>query len=292
MHIKSLLKKILKALRLDHQKVVKSIRVWSINSSLSQSMTSLVERLKAIIPDISNQYSTNDLSSDDYPGFKLRAQQAFQCSLMLKALTIFPLDKKIIVVDIGDSAGTHMLYLKELTKDKMKIDTISVNLDPQAIEKIRKRGLEAILSRAEDLDLGKRKVDLFTTFEMVEHLHNPAIFFHRLAKKSECNKIVLTVPYLNASRVGLHSIRSKAYKAITAEKEHVFELNPHDWKLLFLHSGWNVVHDEIYYQYPKSIPVISNVLSWFWRTTDFEGFWGAILEKDTSFSELYQDWED
>jgi hypothetical protein len=26
--------------------------------------------------------------------------------------------------------------------------------------------------------------------------------------------------------------------------------------------------------------------------TVFEGFWGAILEKDTTLSDLYQDWEE
>ncbi|MEK7846841.1 MAG: methyltransferase domain-containing protein, partial [Nitrospinota bacterium] len=194
--------------------------------------------------------------------------------------------------DIGDSAGTHMLYLKELTKGKFEIDTISVNLDPRAIKKIEARGLKAVLCRAEELDLGEKKVDLFTSFEMVEHLHNPAIFFRRIAKKSPCNRMVITVPYLKDSRVGLHHIRNKNGKIIFAEDEHIFELSPEDWVLLLLHSGWRVVHSEIYYQYPRRMPIMSQVFSWYWRNTDYEGFWGAILEKDTTLSDYYQDWED
>ena len=74
------------------------------------------------------------------------------------------------------------------------MDTLSVNLDPRAVEKIKARVLERFLCRAEDLDLPGVDIDLFTSFEMVEHLHNPAIFFHRLAKKSSCRKILITRP--------------------------------------------------------------------------------------------------
>jgi len=242
------------------------------------------------VPDISNQEESGKDIFNNYWELKRRALQSFQCSMMLKALEHLP-PMGLTVVDVGDSAGTHMLYLRELIRGKFDVDTISVNLDPRAIEKIRARGLKAILCRAEDLDLREKKVDLFTSFQMVEHLHNPAIFFHRLAKKSLCNKMVITVPYLKESRVGLHHIRNKTGKIIFAEDEHIFELSPEDWTLLLLHSGWSVVQSEIYYQYPRKLPIISQMLSWFWRHADFEGFWGAILEKDTTLSNLYQDWD-
>ena len=250
----------------------------------------MIEKLRKIAPDISRQETTVN-ENNDYWEIKRRTQQAFQCTMMLKALETFT-SKNLTVVDIGDSAGTHMLYLKELTKDIFDIDTIGVNLDPTAIEKINARGQKAMLCRAEDLDLGDKSVDIFTSFQMVEHLHNPAIFFRRLAKKSPCNKIVMTVPYLKNSRVGLHHIRWNSDKTIFAEDEHIFELSPEDWTLLLLHSGWKVVYSYIYYQYPRRMPVISWLFSWYWRNTDFEGFWGAILEKDTTLSDRYQDWAD
>ncbi len=243
------------------------------------------------MPDISNQESSEKDKFNDYLELKRRSLQAFQCKMMLKALEGLP-HGNLTVADIGDSAGTHMLYLKELSKGKYDIDTISVNLDPRAVEKIRARGLRAILCRAEELDMGEKKVDLFTSFQMVEHLHNPAIFFRRLAKKSPCKTMVITVPYLKNSRVGLHHIRSRSWKPVFAEDVHVFELSPEDWTLLLLHSGWKVVYDEIYYQYPRKIPAISTALSWYWKKLDFEGFWGAILEKDTTLSDCYKDWED
>ena len=289
---KKILKGILTAFRVNTRQLIERFSGWSIQLALLQNgLGELVEKLRKIVPDISMQESSEKDTFNDYWELNRRALQAFQCTMMLKAIENLSSDK-LTIVDIGDSAGTHMLYLKELTKGKFEIDTISVNLDPRAIKKIEARGLKAVLCRAEELDLGEKKVDLFTSFEMVEHLHNPAIFFRRIAKKSPCNRMVITVPYLKDSRVGLHHIRNKNGKIIFAEDEHIFELSPEDWVLLLLHSGWRVVHSEIYYQYPRRMPIMSQVFSWYWRNTDYEGFWGAILEKDTTLSDYYQDWED
>jgi len=292
----SLLKRILKTLlrqfgleftTLD-QKFSKLFIVWSVKQ---QGLGLLIDKLRAIEPDVSDQQSSGKEAFNDYWELKRRALQAFQCKLMLKVVEGIG-KGKITVVDIGDSAGTHMLYLKELTKEKYEIESIGVNLDPRAIEKIKARGQKAILCRAEDLDLVGQSIDLFTSFEMVEHLHNPALFFRRLAKKAHGNRMLITVPYLGKSRVGLHNIRTQVKTPYFAENEHIFELSPEDWKLLLLHSGWKVSYDEIYYQYPVGWLIISRLLAVFWRKRDYEGFWGAVLEKDTALSDLYQDWED
>lgn len=291
--LKKLIKKVLKALKIDINKVNENTIKWSIRNAISHSnLKDLPGRLRKIEPDISAQYSIGQEKFNDLWELKMRGLHAFQCSLMLKALEFMPSKKHITVVDIGDSAGTHMSYLKNLTKDRLSIEPLSVNLDKRAIDKIKGKGLEAILCRAEDLDLGDREVDLFVSFEMVEHLHNPAIFFHRLAEKSKCNKILVSVPYLKKSRIGLHNVRNKNNKKIYAEDEHIFELCPEDWSLLLSHSGWKVLYQDIYYQYPNKFPIVSALLAKFWRKIDFEGFWGVILEKDDTYSKLYQDWED
>lgn len=288
---KAILKKILITFGFDITDITQGLSRWSIKLALTENgFCRLAEKLYRIESDLFKQYSSQR-EFNDYWELKIRAQHAFQCTLMLKALKNIP-SGKLTVVDIGDSAGTHMLYLKELTKNKFNIDTISVNLDPRAIEKIKARGLKAILCRAEDLELEEGEVDLFVSFEMVEHLHNPAIFLRRLAKKSQCNRLVVTVPYMKKSRVGLHHLRDGLEKTVCAEEEHIFELSPRDWTLLMLHSGWKVIYNKIYYQYPRKCPVISYLLALYWRETDFEGFWGAILEKDIKFSDRYQDWPD
>ena len=290
--VKSSIKSVVDILGLDINKLMEGLSAWSIKKAcVENDLYGLAVRLRELVPDISQQEESEKDTFNKYYELKRRTLQAFQCRMMMYALENCGIGE-VTVVDIGDSAGTHMLYLKALTEEKFQLKTISVNLDPRAIEKIRARGLHAVLCRAEELDLGDRKVDLYTSFQMVEHLHNPAIFFRRLAVKADCESMVITVPYLRCSRVGLHHVRSKSRKMIFAEDEHIFELSPGDWTLLLLHSGWKVKSSQIYYQYPRRWPIARAVLSWFWKNTDFEGFWGAVLEKDMSLSNQYQDWED
>ncbi|MBF0540429.1 MAG: methyltransferase domain-containing protein [Nitrospirae bacterium] len=250
----------------------------------------MIKRLREIVSDVSKQYFL-PMIIDDYWDLKMRALHAFQCLMMLSVIKTLN-KKRLTVVDIGDSSGTHMRYLKGLAGNEYEINTISVNLDARAIEKIKAQGQEAILCRAEDIDLKDRTIDLYTSFEMLEHLHNPAIFLYSLAKRGKCDVLLLTIPYLRRSRVGLHYIRNgDLYKNRFAEDVHVFELSPEDWTLLFRHSGWIVQYSEIYLQYPKGIPILSSILAAFWRKIDYEGFWGVILKRDTSVSDCYLDWE-
>lgn len=270
----------------------KEVSKWSIRMSIRENgYCDLVKRLRGIVPDISNQEEGLKDTFNDYWELKYRALHAFQCNLMHKALENFSYNN-LQIVDIGDSAGTHMLYLKGLTNGKFKINTLSINLDQRAVDKIKDKGLDAMLSDAEKLDFKDKNVDLFTSFETMEHLHNPAIFLRRLAKKSNCGKLLITVPYMKNSRVGLRNIRYRLDKIIFSEDEHIFELSPKDWTLLMLHCGWKVIYNAIYYQYPKKWPVVSGLLKLYWRNNDFEGFWGAILEKDLHLSDRYQHWED
>lgn len=288
--LKRALKKVFCICGMDLKKTFESIFSRSIRRALKEEkLDKLADQLRKMIPDISDQYTCDREGFNDYYELKLRGMHAFQCRLMLKAIN--DLNKQeLTVVDIGDSSGTHMRYLRELTAGTHKIDAMSVNLDPKAVERIKAKGLKAVLSRAEELDLGDKEVDLFTSLEMVEHLHNPAIFFRRLAKKAKAKRMLVTVPYQRQSRVGLYHIRDNSYAQRNAEQEHIFELSPKDWSMLMLHSGWRVVYQEVYYQYPRRIPLLSFLLAKFWRRYDFEGFWGAVLEKDTSFSDHYEDW--
>ncbi|NLE27318.1 MAG: class I SAM-dependent methyltransferase [Clostridiaceae bacterium] len=293
---KQMIKKIFEKMGINPQTVREWISTVSIKAALNKKDITIIDELRKIEPDLSEQYSRPFDNYNEFIELKMRAQHAFQCKLMLRAIEP-DLERycntKMAVVDIGDSAGTHMHYLEKLSRQKynMEIDTLSVNLDSRAVDKIKSKGRKALLCRAEELDLVK-DIALYTTFEMVEHLHNPAIFFYRLAKNGPSNKMVVTVPFIRNSRVGMHHLRNHNQQINFAENEHIFELNPEDWSLLMLHSGWRVIEGHTYYQYPRRIPIISQLLAYYWRTTDFEGFWGAILEKDMTYANLYQDWED
>lgn len=146
------------------------------------------------------------------------------------------------------------------------------------------------MCRAEEYNPGN--VDFYLSYEMVEHLHNPALFLHRLATADKAKHMVITVPYLRQSRVALHNSMNKSRKSITAEQEHIFELSPEDWKKLCVHAGWKVAESEIYFQYPVNMPIISNICRRIWKKYDYEGFLGLALRRDMSVSKRYLDWED
>lgn len=258
-----------------------------------QGLSRLVRRLREIVPDVSGQESSEEERFNPYWEIKRRGLQAFQCRELLAAVDALGRDPDdtITVVDIGDSAGTHLLYLKALLGAGRHLETVSVNLDPRAIAKIQARGLKAVLCRAEDLRL-ERPVDLFVSFEMLEHLHNPALFLRRLACRKDQSRLLLSVPFRRQSQVGLHHVRRNENKIIHAEEEHIFELSPGDWTLLFKHAGWRVLHSDTYFQYPPCWNPLRYLMAWYWNRSDVEGFWVVLLERDRVLSDCYIDWEE
>lgn len=268
----------------------------SIEQALrEQKLFKLARKLSEIVPDITHQYSTFKLNTL-YLKKKSRGQHAFQISLVQEAIKLLGKNVKddLTIVDIGDSAGTHIQYIKSLFGDR-NIRTISINLDPKAVKRIREKGFEAICARVEEV--GEKysiNADVFLCFETLEHLMNPAEFLYKLSTKTKCKLFVITVPYLRSSRVGLHQIRNLNKQGfspktiVTAENTHIFELSPEDWRLLFQFAGWRTIFERIYLQYPKKN--LLRITKWYWRMFDFEGFYGMILKRDSNWSKLYTGW--
>jgi len=250
-------------------------------AAAEQGLAALVERLAAV-GDVGEQYTTMKMDSA-YLRLKVLTQHAFQVALAGPALP----QGSGVVVDIGDSSGAHTQYLRALHPD-CKAEFLSVNLDESAVAKIKAKGLKAMLARAEDvLKLGVT-AEVFLLFETLEHLADPFNFLHALASKSLCRRLVLSVPYVRRSRLGLHHIRQGLRQKMTAERVHLLELCPEDLRLLFAHTGWRVETERIYLQYPaRSALRATRAL---WAGHDFEGFYGAVLSRDDSWSSLYADW--
>jgi len=248
-----------------------------------QGLSKLIKNLEEIAPDISDQYSSCRVETP-YLRTKIRNMHAFQVSLVNRVINEF---QKPVIVDIGDSSGTHLQYIKGLWPKK-DVRCLGVNLDEKAVARIKKRGLEALQARAEDLDKYNVGADIFLCFETLEHLMNPIEFLHELSLKTKAKYFIITIPYLKSSRVGLHYIRAKNKDTVDAETVHILEFAPKDWKLLFKFAGWNVAFEKIYFQHPKKHWL--QVTKPYWKKYDFEGFYGAILTRDNSWSHLYKDW--
>lgn len=255
---------------------------------------SLKQKLSIITPDLSEQYTTFKIDmKNHYLVNNIRCLHSFQISLALKAIELLKDFKNTInIVDIGDSSGTHLIYLDNLLAEKNihNVQALSVNLDPVAIEKIKAKGLNAIMSKAEELHLQSDgiRADIFLSYEMLEHLFDPISFLHNMALKSECEYFVITVPYVQRSRVALQFVKHQYQGEFQAENTHVFELSPEDWNTIFKFSGWEIVYSDKYTQYPKSFPLC--LTKYLWQKLDFDGFYGVILQKNNTYSTRYLDW--
>lgn len=259
--------------------------IAAIKSAIrEQGLNELFTTLSNIVPDISQQYSSFALDTT-YLNIKVRALHAFQMSLTNKVIEQL---ENPVIVDIGDSAGTHLQYLLGLYSDKKRIKCLSVNLDEQAVERIRLKGLDAVHGKAEDIKLYDINANVFLCFEMLEHLMNPCVFLHELSTKTKTKYLILTVPYLKRSRVGLHHIKGARRDVVNAENTHIFELCPEDWKLIVQHSGWKILQERIYLQYP--IHGLFRITQPLWKRFDFEGFYGLVLQRDDTWSVKYSDW--
>ena len=278
---------------IELKRYIKPMFYWLLTISLKkaakqQKFVKLVEIIKKAVPDVTKQYTTLEIDSS-YLNTKVRVEHAFQISLAMKVVDLMQKDK-CNIVDIGDSAGTHIQYLHSMFPDK--VNALSVNIDENAVLKIQNKGLKAIHAKAEELVNHPELpggVDIFLSYEMLEHLMDPLHFLHSLSENTDCEFFVITVPYLAQSRVGLHQIRrSTDTRVMAAENTHIFELSPEDWKLLFQLSGWEVYEESIYTQYPKY--GLFRLLQPVWRRFDFEGFYGCVLHRNNTYSKKYQDW--
>jgi hypothetical protein len=261
----------------------------SINFAVrAQSFNKLRDKLISFVPDVTHQYTTHTIDSS-YLSTKVRSLHCLQTHLASHAIEKLDNDK-ITVVDIGDSAGTHIEYLNGLYPNKL--NPYSVNLDPIAVEKINNKGLKAINVRAENLlnhpEFDALSIEVFLLFETLEHLLDP-IGFLRSIRECKSEYFVLTVPYVRKSRVGFSQIRNaNDIRKLTPENTHIFELSPTDWELIFKFTGWELVYRRIYRQYPWWSKLF--FMDHLWRIFDFEGFYGVVLKRSEINNKFFQEW--
>lgn len=286
------LARLAKGFGIDTGRLYRRLSAASLKAALDeQELADLVERLRAIAPDISDQYSS-DFDKAAYAAYweiKMRGLHAAQIAAALDALSVIRGDG-LTVVDVGDSAGTHGQYLRALAPDGKVTRVISVNLDPVAVEKVRGKGGDAVLGRAEDLDVAGYDAALFCLFETLEHLSDPLRFLHRLATGAAAH-VLVSVPYRRHSRFGDDYMRlpeSAMPETLTAEQVHIYEFSPEDWALLARFAGYRVVFRRVYRQYPQRS--ILRLTAPLWRRLDFEGFLIMLFERDLGVAERYADW--
>jgi 2-polyprenyl-3-methyl-5-hydroxy-6-metoxy-1,4-benzoquinol methylase len=289
----SMVKRGLRGLGVDTTRLYQRLSAASIDAAIrEQGLADLVERLRAVLPDVSDQY-TAGFDRREYERFwerKMRGLHAFQIGCVLDALDVLGGGGKVLA-DIGDSSGNHAIYLKALAASGRVDRVVSVNLDPVAIDKVRAKGGDAVLCRAEEMDLEGISPDLFMSFEMVEHLTDPLRFLHRLATRGKAEHLLFTVPFRRRSRFGGIEVRESLDRLparLTPEMVHIFELSPEDWRLLAYLAGFETVWTRLYRQYPVRGPL--RLMQPLWERVDHEGFAAFFCRRDLSLASRYDGW--
>ena len=162
----SLIKSVLKGCGVDTTKLYQALSAASVEAAArEQGLVDLRSRLRHALPDVSDQYTTgfDPLEYQRYWEPKMRGLHTFQVQCMLDAIEHIGGDN-LTLVDIGDSSGNHAAYLKALIPMGKVDRVISVNQDPVAVDKVNSKGGEAVLCRAEELNLQDFSPDLFLSF--------------------------------------------------------------------------------------------------------------------------------
>lgn len=238
-----------------------------------------------VLPDLSDHYTGVDLSPifEKKGRFLLSAQAAFVADQVREVL-----GKKgtCELADIGDSDGSLQLMIKSMISADDALQTTGINLQSEAVEKIRAKGLDAEHADAMQLAERGRTYDVTTVMETLEHLPNPIGFLESMHEIVQA-RLVISVPYLRRSRVSLRYLdeHGPGEREPTIENVHIFELCPVDWQKIFLHAGWKLHSQRIAYQFgPRSVWRLAAPV---WRRMDFEGFWLASFTEDFSARQAY-----
>ena len=238
-----------------------------------------------MFPDFSQHY-TVPIDNKEVEQ-RIRLLMAAETIFVKKAIEkVIERDGRCSYADVGDSDGSIRLLLnKYYNVDQLSY--VGINLQNGAVEKIRSKGLDAIYADA--LSLGDKGVtyDIVSAFETLEHLPDPIGFLDGM-KKVTNERLILSVPFIRHSRVGLAYVTDKWSKdrTPTIENTHIFELSPKDWKKLFLHTGWKVDREWKLMMFPSN-RTSRLILQPFWRFVSFEGFWFVSLYKDSEYSSQY-----
>lgn len=188
--------------------------------------------------------------------------------------------------DIGDSDGSVRLLLKKYFSPQ-QLSTVGINLQTQAVEKMKQKGLHAICEDALNLKTKGIQYDIASVFETLEHLPSPINFLTDIRDVVR-HKLVISVPFVRRSRVSLSYLthRWDHSRRPTIENVHIFELSPADWFKIFLHTGWQIDREKKLMMFPPNKPS-RFILQPYWFYTSFEGFWFVSLSKCDKFSSRY-----
>lgn len=273
--------------RLIKRRIIDPISIHAVRkiANSNADIKKIWEDSRKLIPDFRQHYSF--LVESEEIENRIRLLVVFETFFVKKEIDrIIAENGKCSYADIGDSDGSVRLLLKNYSHSA-QLNTVGINLQKSSVEKMKKKGLDAICADAQSLGDQGIHYDIASVFETLEHLPDPIGFLNSI--KSVVNKrLIVSVPYIRHSRVGLAYLSDKwpEENKPTIENTHIFELSPTDWKKIFHHTGWTVDQEMNLMMFPSK-GISRFLLQPYWRHVSFEGFWFVSLIKNNKYSSRY-----
>lgn len=240
-----------------------------------------------VLPDLKDHFATVRVGAEDQ--VRLRMLLCAQAVFIREVIDALNKNGDAVNgwVDVGDSDGAARLLFLKSAPDMKGLRTFGVNLEQEAVEMIRSKGLEAECMNAMDLHKKGNSFDVVSVFETLEHMPDPIGFLERIYQVVG-RHLVISVPLIRTSRVGLSYLTPKwnPQNKPAYSNNHFFELSPRDWRKLFSHTGWAVETEWKVRQFPRSGP-LNWMMSYAWRRVSFEGYWFVSLKKDQILSNRF-----
>jgi len=143
-------------------------------------------------------------------------------------------DNNIQVLNVGDTSG--MLF------KAMGRKGISVNINPECIDNIKSKGIEAVLGDAQNLQFPGKYFDYSFCFQTLEHLPNPIATLCELGRVAR-KKVFVSVPNVRQSKVYNQDywikLKKESWKEESVRKVdcHIFEFSEEDFKKILSFSN-------------------------------------------------------
>ena len=148
-------------------------------------------------------------------------------------------DNKVSVVDTGDTSG--ILF------KAMKRKGLSVNINSEVVDFIRKSGIEAQIGDIECLSFGNKSFDYSFSFECIEHVLNPVRALKELSRITR-KKVFLSIPFVENTVIydadywkRLKSMETRkggwAESSVRDVDCHKIEFSTRDFKKILTHAS-------------------------------------------------------
>jgi 2-polyprenyl-3-methyl-5-hydroxy-6-metoxy-1,4-benzoquinol methylase len=252
----------------------------------SPSLTTMWSKTLEYFPSFENHFS--DKTLDKEIEARIRFLVAAECAFVHQEIDeIIKRKGTCTYADIGDSDGSVRVVMESIFK-KPVLSTVGINLQQKVVDRMKNAGMNAICGDASEIGDKGERFNIVSLFETMEHLPDPIGFLKKISSVVE-DRLVISVPYLRKSRVGLQYTEGQwpVDRAVTVETVHIFELCPEDWNKIFRHSGWKIERQSIVKMFPEG-GYLDFILGKYWRMMSFEGFYFVSLKKDQTISSKYR----